>query len=201
MRRTFLILTLLTLTLSASWSKAETEGGGMPGAFLQLSYSARAGGMGGAFVGVADDAEAGLINPAGVIILDKRYATASYRRMDLDRKLSFISYAQNLKDKDAGMSVSWINVGVSEIEERNSNGEITGDIRYYENLIALTFGKRIAQKLLLGVNLKYDQANLANVSTNGLGFDFGALWGENTPYRFGLAVYNVGLSHKWTTGD
>jgi hypothetical protein len=201
MKNIILILILAALTFPAALCKGETEGGGMAGAFLQLSYSARAAGMGGAFVGVADDAEGGLINPAGVIILDKKHATASYRKMDLNRKLSFVSYAQNLKDKDAGLSLSWINVGVSEIEGRNSNGMPTGDIQYYENLIAMTFGKRIAQKLLLGVNLKYDQANLANLSANGLGFDFGVLWGENTPYRFGLAVYNVGLSHKWSTGD
>jgi len=168
---------------------------------MQLSWSARAAGMGGASVAVADDAEAGLFNPAGTMLLKGRHATASYRKMDLDRKLSFVSYAQGLKEGDAGLAVSWINVGTSDIEERDANGEIIGDVKSYENLVALSFGKRFAQKILLGVNLKYDQSTLANVSANGLGFDFGFLWGEKTPYRIGLAVYNIGLSHNWTTGD
>lgn len=168
---------------------------------MQLSWSARAAGMGGASVAVADDAEAGLFNPAGTMLLKGRHATASYRKMDLDRKLSFVSYAQGLKEGDAGLALAWINVGTSDIEERDGNGEIIGSIKSYENLVALSFGKRFAQKILLGVNLKYDQSTLANVSANGLGFDFGFLWGEKTPYRVGFAVYNIGLSHNWTTGD
>jgi len=192
---------LATILLLAETALAEVDGGGRAGAYLQLSWSARAAGMGGASVAVSDDAEGGLFNPAGTILLKGRHATASYRQMTLDRKLSFVSYAQGLKEGDAGLALSWINVGVSDNVERDDNGEITGDIKYYENLIALSFGKRFAQKILLGVNLKYDQSKLANVSANGLGFDFGFLWGEKTPYRFGLAVYNIGLSHGWTTGD
>ena len=202
MKKKFLFPANLTILLLLSVrAMAEVNGGGMAGAYMQLSWSARAAGMGGASVAVADDAEAGLFNPAGTMLLKGRHATASYRKMDLDRKLSFVSYAQGLKEGDAGLALSWINVGVSDLDERDANGELTGDIKYNENLITLSFGKRFAQKVLLGVNLKYDHSNLANVSANGLGFDFGFLWGENTPYRIGLAAYNIGLSHQWSSGD
>lgn len=201
MRKT--ILAALVIIFTASLSNqvlAETNGGGLAGAFMQVSWSARAAAMGGAFVGVADDAEGGLINPAGSIQLEKRHVTASYRQMELDRKLSFVSYLQGIKG-DAGIGLSWINVGVSDIEERDANGELTGEIRYYENLIALTFGKKFARQFLLGINVKYDHSNLANVSANGLGFDFGFLWGEKEPGRVGFTVQNVGLTHNWSSGD
>jgi hypothetical protein len=174
MKRFFLLALVATLCLPVL---AEVDGGGMAGAYLQVNWSARVAAMGGAFVGVADDAEGGLHNPAGVIQLSKKHVTASYRQMQLDRKMSFVSYAQSLKDNDAGIGLSWINVGVSNIEQRDINGEIPGDINYSENLIALTFGKRFFRQLLVGVNLKYDYVNLADLSSNGLGFDFGLLWG------------------------
>jgi long-subunit fatty acid transport protein len=182
-------------------TKAEVDGGGQAGAFLQVSWSARAAAMGGAFVAVADDAQTGLMNPAGTIELKKRHFAASYRKMTLDRRMGFVSYAQTLQEGDAGIGISWINLGVGDIEERNINGELIGDIRYYENLLALSFGKRFAKVILLGVNVKYDQSNLAGISVNGLGFDLGFLWVKNKPLKLGLAVQNVGLGHKWTTGD
>jgi len=198
MKRFFLLALVATLCLPVL---AEVDGGGMAGAYLQVNWSARVAAMGGAFVGVADDAEGGLHNPAGVIQLSKKHVTASYRQMQLDRKMSFVSYAQSLKDNDAGIGLSWINVGVSNIEQRDINGEIPGDINYSENLIALTFGKRFFRQLLVGVNLKYDYVNLADLSSNGLGFDFGLLWGEKRPYKIGFTVQNVGLTHDWATGD
>jgi len=202
MNKSFLVwLSLIVTGLFSTQTSAEVNGGGMAGAFLQVAWSARAASLGGAFVAVADDAETGLLNPAGSIQLQKRHFTASYRQMELDRKMSFVSYAQSLKEGDAGLGISWINVGVKEIEERDANGELTGEISYYENLIALTFGKRVARQFLLGVNLKYDHSNLAELSTNGLGFDLGFLWGEKRPLRLGWVVQNIGLTHNWTTGD
>ncbi len=190
----------MILAVGVRPAAAEVDGGGWAGAFLQLSWSARVAGMGSAFVGVADDAEGGLFNPAGSIILEKRHFTASHRFMTLDRRMNFVSFIRGI-NKDAGLGVSWINVGVGEIEQRNSNGELIGNIRDFENLIALTFAKRIGKEILMGVNIKYDQHTIANVSANGLGFDFGVMWGENKPYRVGAVVQNVGLNHRWSTGD
>jgi hypothetical protein len=174
---------------------------GYAGAFLELSLFARSAGMGGAFVGLADDASATLSNPAGSFQVRKKTFLATHRKMDLDRKLNWVGYLHPIKD-EASITLSWINVGVGELYERDDRGDLGQEISDYQNAVTFNFSRQMIEKLLyMGLNIKYIQHNLANISAYGVGFDFGAMVHPVPKLRLGLAVQNVGMQYSWASGD
>lgn len=199
-KRSFLIVTLAFLCFTFSQARGDTGDGGYAGAFRQLGFGARASGMGGAFVGVADDATAGFWNPAGLVQIKMRTVGAFFRRMTLDRRLSYIIYCQPIRN-EATIGVGWINAGVSDVVGRNEKGEITEEIKNYENAIEVFFARKILQQLSAGVRLGYVQYNLANISAYGVGFGFSVFGEPLQSLRVGAAVENLGMRYSWTSGE
>lgn len=198
-KKSFLIMSVIFLSLTSNlW--ADSGDGGYAGSFQQLGLGARALGMGGAFVAVADDATAGFRNPAGLIQIQMRTFGASYRKMTLDRRLSYIAYCQPIRE-EATISIGWTNVGVSDVKGRNENGEITEEIKNYENAVELFFGRKILNELSVGLRIGYVQYNLANISAYGVGFGFSAFGKPIQKLRLGAAVENLGMRYSWTSGD
>ncbi|MCK4404346.1 MAG: PorV/PorQ family protein [candidate division Zixibacteria bacterium] len=191
---------LLILTLFCSAALAKTGDGGYAGPFLQLGFGARALGMGGAFVAVADDATGGFFNPAGLVQITKRTFGAFYRRMTLDRRLSYIVYNQPVRD-EATIALAWINAGVADVMGRDGDGDITEEISNYQNAIQLFLGRRIINQLSIGVTIGYMQHNLANINAYGIGFGFSAMGRPIPELRLGVAVENLGMKYSWTSGD
>jgi len=181
-------------------SSAETGGGGYPGAFFQTFWGARAMALGGTYVAISDDAEGNLFNPAGSAMVKEKLAAGSYRQMSLDRRVGYLAYTQLIKN-EAGIGLSWINVAVSEVDQRDGNGQIIGSLSNYQNLFALTFSRRVSPEFSVGVNLKYLQTNMGNIQSSGVGFDLGALYLPRSFLRVGFVVENFGLKHNWSSGD
>jgi len=199
MQRKPILFLVLIFLLSFQIGKADGGKAGYAGAFLQLTHQARAAGMGGAFVGISDDASAHLSNPAGSFQVRKRTLVATYRKLDLDRKLGWVGYLQPVR-KEASIGISWINVGVDEVYERDDRGEIGEEISDYQNAVTFNFARQMSQEIILGVNIKYVQHNLANLSSYGVGFDFGIFALPVSRLRMGFAVQNVGLKYTWSSG-
>lgn len=194
-KKVFLIIIILIL-FCITLSYADTGDGGYAGAFLRMGLGARAIGMGGAFVAVADDGFASSFNPAGLIQIKKPTFSASYRFMSLDRKLSYVSYQQQVKG-DAAIGGYWINSGVKDVETRDDRGEVTGELTNYENAVTVNFAKKVVNELSLGINIRYSQYNLADLNAYTIGFDFGMLIFPREKLRIGLAVENIGMKYSW----
>ena len=190
----------LILMIFCPAALAETGDGGYAGPFLQLGFGARALGMGGAFVAVADDATGGFFNPAGLVQITKRTFGVFYRKMTLDRRLSYIIYNQPIRD-EATIAVSWVNAGVGDVMGRDSDGNITGEISNYQNAVQLFLGRKILDQLSVGLGIEYIQYNLANINAYGIGFGFSAMGRPIPELRLGAAVENVGMKYSWTSGD
>lgn len=199
-KKSFLITSLVFLFFSSSHLCADTGDGGYAGAFQQSGLGARASGIGGAFVAVADDATAGFFNPAGLVQIRARAFGAFFRKMTLDRRLSYITYCQPLRE-EATVSIGWTNAGVTDVMGRNENGEVTEEIKNYENAIELFFARKILEKLSMGVRIGYVQHNLANINAYGIGFGFSAFGKPLQKLRLGAAVENIGMKYSWTSGD
>jgi hypothetical protein len=199
-KRSFLIMSLVFLCFIHSKVGADTGDGGYAGAFQQLGLGARALGMGGAFVAVADDATAGFWNPAGLVQIRMRTFGAFFRKMTLDRRLSYIIYNQPIRG-EATISLSWTNAGVKDVVGRNENGEITEEIKNYENAVELFFARKVIDQLSLGLRIEYIQYNLANLSAYGVGFGFSAFGEPIQKLRLGAAVENMGMRYSWTSGE
>ncbi len=199
MQRTSILLLILILFSSHAVGFAGEGKGGYAGAFLQLSLQARAAGMGGAFVGLSDDASAPLSNPAGSFQIGKRTLAATHRVMTLDRKLNWVGFLLPVRN-EAAVGLSWINVGVGDLYERDDRGELGEEISDYENAIFFNFARRMSEEILLGLNIKYIQHNLVNLSAYGVGFDFGVLVLPIQKLKLGFAVQNVGMRYSWASG-
>jgi hypothetical protein len=191
----FLILFLCSLPVLA-----ETEDGGYADAFLQPGFGARALGMGGAFAGVADDATGGFFNPAGLVQLKMRTFGAFYRKMTLDRRSSYVVYNQPILD-EATIGLAWINAGVGDVAGRNRDGEITGDITNYQNLVQLFYSRKIIEELSAALSMEYIQYNLANINAYGLGGGLSVMGRPLPKLRLGFSAENIGLKLSWTSGN
>jgi hypothetical protein len=199
-KKIFLIGTLVLLCFASSHLWADTGDGGYAGAFQRVGLGARALGMGGAFVGVADDATAGFFNPAGLVQIRMRAFGAFFRKMTMDRRLSYVTYCQPIRE-EATISLSWTNAGVTDVVGRNENGEITEEIKNYENAIELFFGRKIIEKLSIGIRVGYAQYNLANINAYGIGFGFSVFGKPVQKLRLGAAVENLGMKYSWASGE
>jgi long-subunit fatty acid transport protein len=196
-KKIFLTISLMVI-LCASLTYAATGDGGYAAAFSRMGLGARALGMGGAFVAVADDGFASSFNPAGLVQLKRPTFSASYRFMSLDRKLSYASYQQPIKG-GAAVGLYWINAGVSNVETRDYEGKVTGELNNHENLINFNFAKRIINIFSAGLNIKYSQSNLAVLDANTVGFDLGVLFTPYEKIRIGLAAENIGMRYSWNS--
>ncbi|MCJ7508131.1 MAG: PorV/PorQ family protein [candidate division Zixibacteria bacterium] len=199
MKKRIIIILMLSIFSVLSASYAEEGNGGYAGPFRQLGLGARAMGMGGAFVSIADDATACFWNPAGLVQLEERKASACYRMMFLDRRMSYVSYVQPARE-EAGIGLAWVNVGVGNVMGRDSNGEPTGKISNSINSFSLSFARRLSPWFGLGINLRYTQFNLAGINSYGLGFDFGTHVRFKSGVRVGAVVEDVGMKYSWSTG-
>jgi hypothetical protein len=190
----------LVISVSGPAVLAETGDGGYAGTFLQLGLGARPMGMGGAFVAVADDATGGFFNPAGLVQITKPTMGAFYRKMTLDRRLSYVVFNQPIRD-EATIALAWINAGVGDVVGRDRDGHITGDISNYENAVQLFLGRRIIEQLSVGLEIEYVQFNLANINAYGVGFGVSAMGKPVQNLRLGLSLKNLGMRYSWTSGD
>ncbi len=200
MFRTCILKTFLILTLSFASAWAKTGDGGQAGPFLQLGFGARAMGMGGAFVAVADDATGGFFNPAGLVQVTERTFGAFYRRMTLDRRLSYVVYNQPIRD-EATVALAWVNAGVGDVVGRDTDGHPTEEISNYQNAVQLFLGRRILSQVSVGLGIEYIQYNLANINAYGIGFGISAMGRPTSKLRLGVAVEDIGMRYSWASGD
>jgi hypothetical protein len=190
----------LFLLVCSPATLAESGDGGYAGTFLQLGLGARAMGMGGAFVAVADDATGGFFNPAGLVQITRPTMGVFYRKMTLDRRLSYLVFNQPIRD-EATIALAWINAGVGDVVGRDRDGYITEDISNYENAVQLFLGRKIIEQFSVGLEIDYIQFNLANINAYGVGFGVSAMGRPMPKLRLGLSVKNLGMRYSWASGE
>lgn len=199
LRKIFLVaLAAAIIPSGAAW--AETGDGGQPGPFLKMGFGARPLAMGGAFVAVADDGTGGFYNPAGLTKLTKRTFGAFYRKMTLDRRLTYVTYSQPILE-EAALSLAWVNAGVADVMGRDADGNPTEEISNYQNAVELFLGRKIIEQLSVGISIGYIQYNLANINSYGVRFGFSGLGRPLPQLRLGMAVENLAMKYSWTSGD
>jgi hypothetical protein len=195
-----IIITLVLVNAAFASSFAESENGGYAGDFLNYDLSARALGMGGAFTAVAEGSAGIRYNPAGISGAKHLHAGFTYSKLTWDRRLNYAEFLFPLP-KDAVIGISWINAGVSDVKERNSRGEIQGDLKNNQNSFNLTFGRRVSKPLAIGVNVRYVQYNFANLAANTMGIDFGVMgYLLDDNLTLGAKAANLASKYSWDTG-
>ncbi len=185
-----------------------------PGAFSRIGFGARGIGMGNAMSSVIEGELVSYYNPAITPFQENNSVQAGYSFLSLDRSLNFLSITRRFdfySSKDtvlenrkprttAGVSLGVINSGVGKIDGRDNNGLPTGELSTSENQFFVGLAARISDKISIGVAVKFYYYSLyEEISSNSLGFDFGALYRINENFNVALIVADINSKYKWDT--
>ncbi len=207
--KTFLVLIIFSFIMEA---QSETSSISIkPGAFGRMGFGARGKGMGNAMSAVIYGNVSSYYNPALSPFQSGNSFQTSYSFLSLDRSLNFLSFTKNFefgKKKDesgnekprsvAGLSIGLINAGVGDIQERDNQGNVTGDISTSENLAFLGLSTRFSEKVSIGLTIKFFYYKLyEDITSTGIGFDLGAIYLLNENLTFSFLFSDIKSEYKW----
>lgn len=209
------ILTFLLLPVSDIISQPEmSASAGRPGAFSRIGFGARGIGMGNALAAVKTGGIAAYHNPALSVFQNDNYFSAGYTFLGYDRSLNYLNFTRRFEfssGKDsvtgsvkaratAGISAGIINSGVSNIEERDNQGILRGNISTSENQFYLSVANKFSEKFALGITTKFYYYKLyEDVTSTSLGFDIGFVYSYNENLTFGFVISDLNSKYKWDT--
>ena len=171
--------------------------------FLGIEIGPRAAAMGGAYVAIADDPTAMYWNPAGLERIGNNSILFAHTRWLADVDLNFLGAAVPLgRYGTVGISVTAL--GVPEMKVRTVNQpEGTGELFDANDLaIGLSYSLSVIERFQVGVNLKYIQQQIYNMSASTGAIDFGVLFttGFNNMV-LGFSMSNFGGNMQMTGDD
>lgn len=199
MRKYLIIIIVLIFTGSAN-----AQLGSYAGAFARLGFGARGLSMGNAMVSDAFGDVVGYYNPSLSVFQEQGVVNVGYTFLSFDRKLNFVSFAKQFKlsqgKQTAGISISWLNAGVTNIDGRDNDGRSLGLLSTYENQLLMGMGFMLSPQVAAGVGFKLYLAKLyEEVSTTRTAVDLGLTYLATKNISIGLAVRDIGAMYKWET--
>lgn len=186
---------------------ADAQLGSYAGSFARMGFGARGLAMGNALVSDIFGDVSGYYNPSLSCFQEQGILNLGYTAMTLNRRLNFIGFAkkfklQNQEKKGAGISLSWINSGVADIDGRDNDAKQIGTLSTYENQFSLGTGFLVDENFAIGVGFKLYYAKLYDeVKSSSISFDIGALYRVRPNLSIGFAIRDIAARYKWTTSD
>ena len=181
--------------------------GSFAGAFSRLGFSARGMGMSNAMVADVYGDINGIYNPALATFQEEGLVNLGYSFLSLDRKLNFLGFTKKVKLPNqetggAGITVAWINAGVTDIDGRDNGTRQIGTFSTFENLFYLGTAFIIDEKISAGVGFKLYYASLyEDITATSFALDFGGVYKANDKLAIGIALKDVGAKYEWQTSD
>ena len=216
--KSFFLQSILVLTAAFTLNNgaaAADDDGGYAGAFLRMGLGAEAMAMGGAYTAIPAGAYALYYNPAGLPLMSHREVRLSYDFLSLDRRFSFIGYAQALHPKvsdeekgklDGGFALGWINAGVDNIDGRDLDGKSIGTLSNSENAFYFAFALRPHRIVSLGLSAKVLYNRIPGVtsengaiSATGFGLDFGVMISPFPQLNAAVVLKDLKSKYTWNT--
>jgi hypothetical protein len=188
-------------------SSASAQLGGYAGAFTRMGFGARGISMGNAMTSVTSGDVIGYYNPALSSFQNEHLIGLSYSFLSLDRSLNFVSYTKNFKlpkqeQGGAGVTFSWINAGVSDIDGRDNDGFHTAYLSTFENQFLFAPSIRVSEKVAIGFGFKFYFSKLyEGVKSTSFGFDLGALYRVTDRINAAFSVKDINSKNEWNTNE
>ena len=209
--RTLLLTILAISALSVPCVLAQGDAG-YAGAYLYVPIGARPAAMGGAYLAISDDGTGPLYNPAGLANLASPLFSASYRAMQLDRTLGFVSGAVPVSG-GAAVGLNFLYAGSGSVAARSDEGQLLGhDVTFNNYNAGIVFAKRFEKYLSLGAKFSYLQATMPEFTAFTVGVDLGAIIHVSYFYdrdtreemkiqdiQIGAVIKNLGAQFNWNS--
>ena len=176
-------------------------------AVLNAGVGARPLGMGGAFTAIADNADAPYWNPGGLGFIAHNEITSMQTKLSTDADHYYVSYVRPAFGGTLG--ISWIQVGLGNIVQTSSevdpNNEVIdlGVFSYFSNAYMAAYGKKINEKLSIGLTAKYLTSDMSQISggrASGYSVTPGLLYRFDRGIKFGVKIDELVNSQQWGTG-
>lgn len=202
-KKIFLILAILIVY----YTGAEAQSGSYAGSFARMGFGARGLALGNAMVSDIFGDVSGYYNPSLACFQEQGILNLGYTAMTLDRRLNFIGFAKRFRipkqeKGGAGITLSWINSGVSDIDGRDNDAKQIGMLSTYENQFYLGTGFLLDENLAFGVGFKLYYAKLYDeVKSSSIAFDLGAIYKVRPNLSIGLAIRDISAKYKWETSN
>ncbi len=201
--RACIAILILSVALLLPATSAEAGGLGRLGTAgaqeLRIPVGAASIALGGASVALGDGLSNLYWNPASLATIDHSEAMVSYSTYLADSKVNYGALATPLGTQgNVAVSLKVLNVGdITVTTEDNPEG--TGEILSPNfSVLGLSYGRRMTDRVLIGVTATYVNEKVADVSAQGLGFDLGVQYDTGwRGLRFGFAMKNVGPNMRY----
>lgn len=204
MKRLF-ILILLTFGLGQAFlDQPGFSKVGMSGAqFLKIPTTARVVGLGGAFTAIANDLSTLDVNPAGITNIQRRGFTVSEIRWIADINYAYLGAAIPMGYNSVGFHVSVLTMGkMRKTTYEDPYGVNTSDFTAHSEMLGIIFGRKMTDKLSVGIAAKVVHEGISNLSATGIAFDLGTYY--NTGFkslRIAMTVHNYGTNMQFNGQD
>lgn len=191
---------MVLLIFASALTAGEGNRGGYAGAFSRYATNARSAALAGAMVADINSGSLTFENPASLVYVNKLELGLSYMGLPLDRSIQSGTLAFKLPPT-AAAAVSFVGAGDDNIVGRNSIGQVTEIVTYYEYLLSLSFANKIGKYLSMGFNANLLNITLAGESSTGFSLDFGMLLYHPGGYAIGFNARNISGSYAWRIGE
>jgi len=165
---------------------------------MLIGAGARSLGMGKAYVAIGEDGDTIFNNPAGLGEIDSfKFISMSGKILE-DASYTMLGWAYPLGNKQA-FGIGYVGAQISGIELREADGTFTKKSNFGNNLLFLSYGKKISEQYSLGINLKYfyqDGSETNDGDGVGSNLDVGILQSSLSWISFGLVGQNILSSGK-----
>ena len=195
----FRILILVFFACTTLQAQVESRLAGLPGAPFRLGFGAPGMSFGNAAASALKFSQTAYYNPALVPFQQRASADLSAGFLSLDRHIAFLTYGSPIRPS-GGFAISVITAGVSDIEQRDSDGQPTGTTSTSENSFLLSFGVKVSPRVAVGISTKILYYKLfTDIHSTTVGFDFGLLYLLSDEFSVAVVLQDVGSNYKWDT--
>ena len=160
--------------------------------FLRLDASPRAAALAGSYVSNNDDPNVIFYNPAGIKMLKDRPISFSFLKHLMDINSASFSYSQEFEDIGRfAAGIIYINYG--NFIEADATGNQTGEFGAGDIAFLIGYANELDANFYYGATIKFIYSSIADKSSTGLAFDFGAHYTiPESRWNFGISILNLG---------
>lgn len=167
---------------------------------LRIPMGAASVATGGATVALGGGLANLFYNPASLASSDESQALVSYSTYLADCKVNYGAFATHLGTQgELAFHAKVLNVGdiiVTTEDAPDGTGEV---LNPNFSVVGLTYGRRMTDRVLLGITTSFVNESVADVRASGFALDLGVQYDTGwRGLRFGFAMKNIGPNMRFT---